>query len=132
MNKPKKQSYSVMQDALFNKGANGLQPMEAAKEGMTTLKKNSTKLTVICTDNSEDEIKAALKENEIPFDNTIKIEPAEIYIFGKNSNNCNNWLDMLNNLGYQLSRGENKNEDLQKKADSSFSSWFKKQEKNCL
>ncbi len=73
--KIEKKSYAILQEALFEKDGNGSYvPRDMAKEGMTTLKKHSTSLVVVCTDSSVEDVTELLKKNEIPHDNVIKME----------------------------------------------------------
>ena len=61
--KIEKKSYGIFQDALFEKGQDGsYKPLDMAKEGMTTLKKHGTQLTVICTDSSVADVQDLLKK----------------------------------------------------------------------
>lgn len=100
-----------------------------AKEGMTTLKKHATQLTVICTDSSVEDVENMLKKNEIPYDKVIKLdEKLDFIVTGKGNNvEVYNWLDALDNIGWKLSR-EKKQESKsdQQKADASFDRWLKK------
>lgn len=129
----KKQSYAIMQDAIFEKDDKGsYQPIDMAKEGMNTLKSHSTKLTVICNESSESDMKALLDKNEITYDEVKKIDAEFESIIGgkKDFNLSGSWTGLLSNIGWELSH-EKKTEDKQKKADSSFEQFFKHCIENC-
>lgn len=128
--KIEKKAYGIFQDALFEKQSDGsYKPLDMAKEGMTTLKKHATQLTVICTDSSVEDVENMLKKNEIPYDKVIKLdEKLDFIVTGKGNNvEVYNWLDALDNIGWKLSR-EKKQESKsdQQKADASFDRWLKK------
>ncbi len=133
--KIEKKAYGIFQDALFKKGDDGAyKPLEMAKEGMTTLKKHSTQLTVICTDSSVEDVESLLKKNEIPYDKVIKLEEkVDFLVTGEeNAVSVYRWLGALDNIGYKLSqerRVEKKSD--QKKADDSFEGWLKRQTGDC-
>lgn len=129
--KIEKKSYGVFQDALFHKGDDGsYKPLEMAKEGMTTLKKHSTQLTVVCTESSVEDIEDLLKKNEIPYDKVVKIDEKMDYIVaGKdNSFSVYSWTGVLDNIGYRLSQEQKveKKSD-QKKTDSALENWFRRE-----
>ncbi len=131
--KIEKKAYAIMQDALFVKqgdGSYGIRDM--GKEGMTTLKKHSTQLTVVCTDSSIEDVTELLIKNEIPHDKVIKLEePFDFLVTGEeNSVRAYSWPGALDDLGYKQAREPQKPEDKQKKADKSFSHWFDDQVKN--
>ena len=125
-----KKAYGVFQDALFEKDDKGAyKAIDMAKEGMTTLKKHATQLTVICTESSTDDVEALLKKNEIPYDKVIKLdEKIDFLVTGKdNAVHTYNWLSALDDIGYKLNherKVEQKND--QQKADDSFERWLKK------
>ncbi len=128
--KIEKKAYGIFQDALFEKQSDGsYKPLDMAKEGMTTLKKHATQLTVVCTDSSVEDVENMLKKNEIPYDKVIKLdEKLDFIVTGKGNNvEVYNWLDALDNIGWKLSR-EKKQESKsdQQKADASFDRWLKK------
>ena len=133
--KIEKKSYGIFQDALFEKKDDGsYKPLEMAKEGMTTLKKHATQLTVICTESSEADIESLLKKNEIPYDKVVKIdEKVDFIVTGKdNSVEAYNWPSALDNIGYKLSQEqkiEKKND--QQRCDSSLDRWFKNEKSKC-
>ena len=134
-NKIEKKAYGIFQDALFEKNDKGAyEPLDMAKEGMTTLKKHATQLTVICTDSSVDDMEALLKKNEIPYDKVIRIEEkVDFIITGKdNAVHTYTWPGALDDIGYKLSREqkvEKKND--QSKCDSALDHWFKKEAEKC-
>lgn len=132
--KIEKKAYAIMQEALFEKQTDGsYSPREMAKEGMTTLKKHSTSLVVVCTDSSIEDVTELLKKNEIPHDKVIKMEEKFDYLVtGKDQSvSVWNWESALEDLGWKQAREPKKPEDKQKKADKSFSHWFDEQVKNC-
>ena len=131
--KIEKKAYAVMQDALFEKDSNGAYSVrEMAKEAMTTLKKHSTHLTVICTDSSIEDVTGLLTKNEIPHDKVIKMEENfDFLVTGENSVRAYSWTSALDDLGWKQAREPQKPEDKQKKADKSFSHWFDEQVKGC-
>ena len=132
--KIEKKAYAVMQDALFEKDESGSYSVrEMAKEGMTTLKKHSTQLTVICTESSVEDVTELLTKNEIPHDKVIKLEEHfDFLVTGEdNSVRAYSWTGALDDLGWKQAREPKKPEDKQKKADKSFSHWFDEQVKNC-
>ena len=117
--KIKKKAYAVMQDALFEKdGAGAWKPREMAKEGMTTLKKHSTRLTVVCTDSSVEDVTDLLKQNEIPHDAVIKMEEKFDFIVTGDTSGIRawSWDSALSDIGWKL----------QQRADNSLESFFKK------
>ena len=131
--KIEKKAYAVMQDALFEKDESGSYSVrEMAKEGMTTLKKHSTQLTVILKDESR-YVFELLTKNEIPHDKVIKLEEHfDFLVTGEdNSVRAYSWTGALDDLGWKQAREPKKPEDKQKKADKSFSHWFDEQVKNC-
>ena len=130
-----KKAYAVMQDALFEKdGTGAYKPREMAKEGMTTLKKHATQLTVICTDSSIDDVEALLKKNGIPYDKVIRMEEKmDFIVTGKdNAVHTYSWPGVLDDIGYKLSREQKveKKSD-QSKCDSALDHWFKKEADKC-
>lgn len=135
-NKIEKKSYAILQEALFEKDGNGsYSPREMAKEGMTTLKKHSTSLIVVCTSSSVEDVTALLKKNDIPYDKVVKMEATFDYLVtGKDQSvSVYSWESALDDLGWKVShqKGDDKAEDKQKKADKSFGRWFDEQLKKC-
>ena len=133
--KIEKKSFGILQEALFEKDANGVYSLrDMAKEGMTTLKKHSTQLTVFCTDSSVEDVTELLKKNDVPFDKVVKLEDKVDYLVtGKDQSvSLYNWENALDDLGYRISHHQpQKQEDKQKKADKSFGRWFDQQVKGC-
>jgi len=134
--KIEKKAYGVFQDALFEKNDKGAyEPLDMAKEGMTTLKKHATQLTVICTDSSTDDVEALLKKNEIPYDKVIRMEEKmDFIVTGKdNAVHTYSWPGALDDIGYKLSREQKvlKKSD-QSKCDSALDRWFKKESEKCV
>lgn len=133
--KIEKKSFGIMQEALFQKDGDGSYTVrEMAKEGMTTLKKHSTQLTVFCTDSSVEDVTELLKKNEIPYDKVVKLEEKFDYLVtGKEQSvSVYSWESALDDLGWKISHKKDEEpEDKQKKADKSFSRWFDEQVKNC-
>ncbi len=130
--KIEKKAYGVMQEALFEKDESGSYCVrEMAKEGMTTLKKHCTHLTVICTDSSIEDVTELLTKNEIPYDKVIRLEGHFDYLLtGKdNSVSTYSWTGALDDLGWKQAREPKHPDDKQKKADKSFSHWFDDQVK---
>lgn len=130
--KIEKKSYGVFQDALFHKGDDGsYKPLEMAKEGMTTLKKHATQVTVICTESSVEDVEDLLKKNEIPYDKVVKIEEKMDYVVtGKdNSIKAYSWVSALDDIGYKLSQEKVEKKNDQKKADSALENWFREESK---
>lgn len=133
--KIEKKSYGVFQDALFEKNDKGAyEPLDMAKEGMTTLKKHATQLTVICTESSVEDVENLLKKNEIPYDKCIKLdEKVDFLVTGKdNAVHTYSWPGALDDIGYKLSREQKieKKSD-QQKTDNSLEHWFKKAKEQC-
>jgi hypothetical protein len=127
--KIQKKAYGVFQDALFAKKDNGsYEPIEMAKEGMNTLKRHATQLTVICTDSSIEDVENLLKKNDIPYDKVIKLdEKVDFFLYGKdNSVSVYSWLSALDNVSYNLAHEKSNDKSDQKKADDSFDRWLKK------
>ena len=133
--KIEKKAYGIFQDALFEKNDKGTyEPLDMAKEAMTTLKKYSTQLTVICTDSSVEDVEDMLKKNEIPYDKVIKLEEKiDFIVTGKdNAVHTYNWLSALDDIGYKLNRERKvEKKDDQKKSDSALEHWFKKEAEKC-
>jgi hypothetical protein len=102
---------------------------------MTTLKKHSTSLVVVCTDSSIEDVTELLKKNEIPHDKVIKMEEKFDYLVtGKDQSvSVWSWESALDDLGWKVSRkkGEEEPENKQKKADKSFGRWFEEQVNKC-
>ena len=133
--KIQKKSYGIFQEALFEKGADGsYKPLDMAKEGMTTLKKHATQVTVLCTDSSVEDIEDLLKKNEIPYDKVVKIEEKiDFIVTGKdNGVHAYSWPGALDDIGYKLNREKKveKKSD-QQRSDSSLEHWFSEREKEC-
>ena len=133
--KIEKKSYGVFQDALFERQDDGsYKPLDMAKEGMTTLKKHATQLTVICTESSVEDVENLLKKNEIPYDKCIKLdEKVDFLVTGKdNAVHTYSWPGALDDIGYKLSREQKieKKSD-QQKTDNSLEHWFKKAKEAC-
>lgn len=133
--KIEKKAFGIMQEALFQKDGDGSYTVrEMAKEGMATLKKHSTQLTVFCTDSSVEDVTELLKKNEIPYDKVVKLEEKFDYLVtGKEQSvSVYSWESALDDLGWKISHKKDEEpEDKQKKADKSFSRWFDEQVKNC-
>ena len=134
--KIEKKSYGVFQDALFEKQDDGsYKPLDMAKEGMTTLKKHATQVTVICTDSSIEDIEDLLKKNEILYDKIIKLEEkVDFIVTGKdNAVHTYSWTGALDDIGYKLSREQKveKKSD-QQKTDSALTRWFNEQKGKSL
>lgn len=130
-----KKSYAVMQDALFEKdGTGAYKPKDMAKEGMTTLKKHATNLTVVCTDSSVEDIKALLDKNDIPHDNVIKLEEQFDFIVCGDDNCVKawSWTGALEDIGWKLKRQPEQKPDTQKKADNSLEHFFKQAKQGCV
>ena len=133
--KIEKKAYGIFQDALFKKDDKGTyEPLDMAKEGMTTLKKHATQLTVICTDSSVEDVEDMLKKNGIPYDKVIKLEEKiDFLVTGKdNAVHTYSWTGALDDIGYKLSREQKveKKSD-QKKSDSALEHWFNKEAEKC-
>lgn len=127
--KVEKKNYCIMQDALFVKQDDGsYKAVDKAKEGLTTLKKHATSVTVVCTVSSKEDIETLLKKNEIPYDKVVKLEePCDFLVTGRESAKVyNDWIGALDDIGYQLSREKKEEKSDQKKADSAFDRWLKK------
>lgn len=129
--KIEKKAYGVLQDALFEKDSQGAyKPLDMAKEGMATLKKHATQVTVICTDSSIEDVESLLKKNEIPYDKVIKLEEKiDFLVTGKdNAVHAYSWPGALDDIGYKLSREQKveKKSD-QQKSDSALEHWFSKE-----
>ena len=133
--KIEKKAYGIFQDALFEKNDKGAyEPIDMAKEGMTTLKKHSTQLTVICTDSSVEDVEAMLKKNDIPYDKVIRLEEKiDFIVTGKdNAVHTYNWLGALDDIGYKLNRERKvEKKDDQMKSDSALEHWCKKEAEKC-
>ena len=133
MKKIEKKAYAVLQDALLEKdGTGAYKVVDMAKEGMTTLKKHATKVVVICTDSSEEDVKSLLDKGEVPYDKVIKLDDDfDFFVFGNDKGvKSYSWPSVLDDIGYQLTKKPDKEEDRQKQSDSSLERWFKKQEKD--
>ena len=134
--KIEKKAYGVVQDALFEKQSDGsYKPLDMAKEGMTTLKKHATQLTVICTDSSVEDVENLLKKNEIPYDKVIKLEEkVDFLVTGKdNAVHTYTWPGALDDIGYKLNREQKvEKKDDQKKCDSALDHWFKNEKAKCM
>lgn len=124
-----KKAYAVMQDALFEKdGTGSYRPREMAKEGMTTLKKHSTNLIVVCTDSSIEDMTDLLTKNDIPHDKVIKMEENFDFIIMGDDNTVRaySWTGALEDIGWKLSHEPASKPDTQQKADNSLEHFFKK------
>lgn len=134
--KIEKKAYGVFQDALLEKQSDGTyKVLDMAKEGMTTLKKHATQLTVICTESSVEDVEDLLKKNEIPYDKVIKMdEKIDFIVTGKdNAVHTYSWPGALDDIGYKLSREQKvEKKDDQKKSDSALEHWFKKEADRCI
>ena len=133
--KIQKKAYGIFQEALFEKGDDGAyKPLDMAKEGMTTLKKHATQVTVLCTDSSVEDIEALLKKNHIPYDKIVKIdEKIDFILTGKdNAVHTYTWTGALDDIGYKLNREKKieKKSD-QQRSDSSLEHWFNERKKEC-
>lgn len=129
-----KKAYAVMQDALFEKdGIGAYKPREMAKEGMTTLKKHSTNLIVVCTDSSVEDIKSLLEKNEIPHDKVIKMEDNFDFIVTGDDNCVKawSWTGALEDIGWKLTHEAKAKQNTQEKADNSLEHFFKEAMKSC-
>lgn len=129
--KIEKKSYGVFQDALFTRQDDGsYKPLDMAKEGMTTLKKHATQVTVICTESSIEDVENLLKKNDIPYDKIVKLEEKiDFIVTGKdNAVHTYSWTGALDDIGYKLSREQKveKKSD-QQKTDSALTRWFNEQ-----
>ena len=134
--KIEKKAYAILQEALFEKDAGGSYvPRDMAKEGMTTLKKHSTSLVVLCTDSSIEDVTGLLKKNEIPYDKVAKMEEKFDYLVAGKDQSVSvwSWESALDDLGWKVShkKGDEEAEDKQKKADKSFGRWFDEQAAKC-
>lgn len=129
-----KKAYAVMQDALFEKdGTGAYKPREMAKEGMTTLKKHSTNLIVVCTDSSKEDMTDLLERNEIPFDKVIKLDESfDFIIMGEeNTVRAYSWEGALGDIGWKLTHEPEHKPNMQQRADSSLEHFFKKVKGDC-
>ena len=129
-----KKAYAVLQDALFEKdGTGAYRPREMAKEGMTTLKKHSTSLIVVCTDSSIEDVTALLTKNEIPYDKVTKMEDQfDFIILGEeNSVRAYSWEGALSDIGWKLSHEPKTKPNTQEQADYSLEHFFKKAKESC-
>jgi len=130
-----KKAYAVLQDALFEKdGTGAYRPREMAKEGMTTLKKHSTSLIVVCTDSSIEDVTALLTKNEIPYDKVTKMEDQfDFIILGEeNSVRAYSWEGALGDIGWKLSHEPKTKPNTQEQADNSLEHFFKKAKESCV
>lgn len=129
-----KKAYAVMQDALFDKdGTGAYKPREMVKEGMTTLKKHSRKLVVVCTDSSVEDMTDLLTRNEIPFDKVIKMdETFDFIIMGEdNTVRAYTWTGALGDIGWKLTHEPEHKPNLQEEADNSLEHFFRKVKSEC-
>lgn len=130
-----KKAYAVMQDALFDKdGTGAYKPRKMAKEGMTTLKKHSTKLIVVCTSSSTEDMEELLKKNEIPYDKVIKLdETFDFIIMGEDDTvRAYSWTGALSDIGWKLTHEPENKPNMQEQADNSLEHFFKKVKDSCL
>lgn len=129
-----KKAYAVMQDALFEKdGTGAYKPKEMAKEGMNTLKKHSTSLTVICTDSSIEDVKTLLTKNDIPYDKVIKLEEDFDFLVTGDENCVKawSWTSALSDIGWKLTHEPESKRNTQEQADNSLEQFFKKAKESC-
>lgn len=130
-----KKSYAVMQDALFEKdGTGAYKPREMAKEGMTTLKKHSTNLVVVCTDSSIEDVKGLLDKNDIPYDKVIKMD-ADFDFIVTGDDSCVKawtWKGALEDIGWKLTHEPENKPNMQQQADNSLEHFFKNAKKGCI
>ena len=129
-----KKAYAVMQDALFDKdGTGAYKPREMAKEGMTTLKKHSTKVVVVCTTSSAEDMEELLKKNEIPYDKVVKLdETFDFIIMGEDDTvRAYSWTGALNDIGWKLTHEPENKPNMQEQADNSLEHFFKKAKESC-
>lgn len=129
-----KKAYAVMQDALFEKdGTGAYKPKEMAKEGMTTLKKHSTSLIVVCTDSSVEDVKGLLEKNDIPHDKVIKMEENFDFLVTGDENCVKawSWTGALEDIGWKLTHEPENKPNMQQKADNSLEHFFKQAKENC-
>lgn len=129
-----KKAYAVMQDALFDKdGTGAYKPREMAKEGMTTLKKHSTKLIVVCTSSSAEDMEELLKKNEIPYDKVIKLDDTfDFIIMGEDDTvRAYSWTGALSDIGWKLIHEPENKPNMQEQADNSLEHFFKKAKESC-
>lgn len=130
-----KKAYAVMQDALFDKdGTGAYKPREMAKEGMTTLKKHSTKVVVVCTTSSAEDMEELLKKNEIPYDKVIKLdETFDFIIMGEDDTvRAYSWTGALGDIGWKLTHEPENKPNMQEQADNSLEHFFKKAKESCV
>lgn len=133
--KIEKKSYAVMQDALFEKdGTGAYKPKEMAKEGMTTLKKHSTSLVVVCTDSSIEDVTTLLTKNDIPHDKVIKLDENFDFLVTGDGNCVKawSWTSALSDIGWKLTHEKENKENTQQKADNSLEQFFKKAKESCI
>lgn len=132
--KIEKKAYVVMQDALFEKdGTGAYKPREMAKEGMTTLKKHSTSLVVLCTDSSVEDVTSLLTKNDIPHDKVIKLEESFDFIITGDDSCVKawSWTGALSDIGWKLTHEPENKENTQQRADNSLEHFFKKAKESC-
>ena len=129
-----KKAYAVMQDALFEKDGSGAYKLkDMAKEGMTTLKKHSTNLIVVCTDSSVEDVKTLLEKNDVPHDKVVKLEEDFDFLVTGDDNCIKawSWTSALSDIGWKLKNDPEKKENDQQRADNSLDQFFKKAKESC-
>ncbi len=129
-----KKAYAVMQDALFEKDGSGAYKLkDMAKEGMTTLKKHSTNLIVVCTDSSVEDVKTLLEKNDVPHDKVVKLEEDFDFLVTGDDNCIKawSWTSALSDIGWKLKNEPEKKENDQQRADNSLEQFFKKAKESC-
>lgn len=129
-----KKAYAVMQDALFEKDGSGAYKLkDMAKEGMTTLKKHSTNLIVVCTDSSVEDVKTLLEKNDVPHDKVVKLEEDFDFLVTGDDNCVKawSWTSALSDIGWKLKNEPEKKENDQQRADNSLEQFFKKAKESC-
>lgn len=129
-----KKAYAVMQDALFEKDGSGAYKLkDMAKEGMTTLKKHSTNLIVVCTDSSVEDVKTLLEKNDVPHDKVVKLEEDFDFLVTGDDNCIKawSWTSALSDIGWKLKNEPEKKENDQQRADNSLDQFFKKAKESC-
>ena len=123
-----------MQDALFEKDGSGAYKLkDMAKEGMTTLKKHSTNLIVVCTDSSVEDVKTLLEKNDVPHDKVVKLEEDFDFLVTGDDNCVKawSWTSALSDIGWKLKNEPEKKENDQQRADNSLEQFFKKAKESC-
>lgn len=122
-----KKKIAVLQDAVLEKDSEGSWNVKTnAKEAMTTLKENSTSLTVYATQSSIEDVKNLLDKAEVPYSEVLKMEgDPEFVITGNNSHPVREWETwILSSIGESLAHQEKKPEETQKKFNKSLGAWL--------